>query len=64
MTHTMVGLFNLGGGEIILGLGLLAVLVVVPAVLIGAIVVIIRMTRKNRCCEAASVPSPIQSGRS
>jgi hypothetical protein len=60
----MLGLFNLGGGEIILGLALLAVLIVVPAIVLGGVVLIIRMTRKNRCCEPASVPSPIQSGRS
>jgi hypothetical protein len=63
MTHTMLGLFNLGGGEIILGLGLLAMLIAVPAIVIGGIVLIVRMTRKNRCCETASVPTPSQSGR-
>ncbi len=34
MTYTMLGLFNLGGGEIVLILALLAMLLVVPAVLI------------------------------
>jgi hypothetical protein len=64
MTHNMLGLFNLGGGEIILGLGLLAVLIVVPAIVLGGIALIIRMTRKNRGCEPASVSAQIQSGRS
>jgi hypothetical protein len=64
MTHTMLGLFNLGGGEIILGLGLLVALVVIPVIFIGGIILIIRMTRKNRCCEPALVGSPVQSGKS
>lgn len=60
----MLGLFNLGGGEIILGLGLLiAALIVVAAILMGGIVLIVRMTRKDRCCGPASGPSPISSGR-
>jgi len=64
MITSMLGLFNLGGGEIILGLGLLAVLAVGAAIVIGGIVLIIRMTRKNGDCEPASASSPIQNGRS
>lgn len=43
----MLALFNLGGGEIVLVLALLLMLLVVPAVLIGVIFLIIRMTRKR-----------------
>lgn len=43
----MLALFNLGGGEIVLILALLLMLLVVPAVLIGGIFLIIRMTRKR-----------------
>jgi hypothetical protein len=63
MTY-MLGLFNLGGGEIVLILALLAMLLVVPAVLIGVIFLIIRMTRKRGCGASAPVPPPIQSGGS
>ena len=64
MTYTMLGLFNLGGGEIVLILALLALLLVVPSVLAGVIFLIIRMSRKSGPCASAPVPPPIQSGRS
>jgi hypothetical protein len=55
----MLGLFNLGGGEIVLILALLAMLLVVPAVLIGVIFLIIRMSRKGgllrvNCCASSN----------
>ena len=43
----MLALFNLGGGEIVLILALLLMLLVVPAVLIGVIFLVIRLTRKS-----------------
>jgi hypothetical protein len=64
MTYIMLGLFNLGGGEIVLILALLAMLLVVPSVLAGVIFLIIRMSRKSGACASALVPPPIQSGRS
>ena len=64
MTYTMLGLFNLGGGEIVLILALLAMLLVVPAVLVGVIFLIIRMTRKSGWCASGPAPPPIQTGRS
>ena len=63
MTCTMLGLFNLGGGEIVLILALLAALLVVFAVLIGVIFLIVRMTRKSGCCASTPVTPPIQGGR-
>ena len=57
MTPTMIGLFNLGGGEIVLILFLLAILVLVPAAIIGLIFLIIHLTR------SPSKPSaPAQTG--
>ena len=56
MTYTMLGLFNLSGSEIVLILALLAMFVVAPAVLIGVIFLIIRMTRKSSACASSSNP--------
>jgi hypothetical protein len=59
----MVGLFNLGGGEIILILATLLILVAVPAVVVGIIFLIIRMNRKHGSSVSPSAPPPIQGSR-
>jgi hypothetical protein len=63
MTHPMFGLFNLGGGEIVLILILLSMLLIVPATLIGIIFLIVRLTRKATNPASPSGPPPIQGGR-
>jgi hypothetical protein len=59
----MLGLFNLGGGEIVLILILLSMLLIVPAALIGLIFLIIRLTRKSSRTPSSMQP-PIQTSRS
>jgi len=65
MTHTMLGLFNLGGDEIVLILILLSMLLIVPAALIGLIFLITRLTRKSsrtsRPCNRRSRPAGLRA---
>jgi len=63
MTHSMFGLFNLGGGEIVLILCLLSMMLVVPAGIIGLVFTIIRITRKASS-SSSRVPPLIQTDRS
>ena len=63
MTHPMLALFNLGGGEIILILALLLLMLLVPAVVVAVVLLIVRATRKTSYGPPPTVPPPIPSGR-
>jgi hypothetical protein len=63
MTHPMLALFNIGGGEIILILALLVIMLLVPAVVIAVVLLIVRATRKTSNNPPPTAPPPIQSGR-
>ena len=63
MTHPMLALFNLGGGEIVLILALLVIMLLVPAVVIVVVLLIVRATRKTSYGPPPIAPAPIQSGR-
>jgi hypothetical protein len=62
--HTILGLFNLGAGEIILILALLAMLLLVLAVVVGISLLIVRATRKTANPPSLAVPPLIQSNKS
>ena len=63
MTHPMLALFNLGGGEIILILALLLLMLLVPTVVVAVVLLIVRATRKTSYGQPPTVPPPIPSGR-
>jgi hypothetical protein len=54
--HTTLALFSLGGGEIIL------ILLLVPALVIGAILLIVGASRKTSNSPRPTALSPLQSG--
>jgi heme/copper-type cytochrome/quinol oxidase subunit 2 len=62
MTNTMVGLFNLGGGEILLILFILFILLVVPVTVFAFIFLIIRM-RRSANQQRPTAPPPIHSSK-
>jgi len=59
MTQSMLGLFNIGGGEIILILILLLILTVPFAVVVGVILLIVRANKRKHEALGGSVPPRI-----
>ena len=60
MIGPLFGLFNLGGGEIVLILVLLSVLVLAALAILGLVFLILYFVRKS----STRVPPPVQSGKS
>ena len=58
MTHVMLGLFNLGGAELVLILILLSILLIVPATVVGIVFLVMRLTRKTANPAPSSGPPP------
>ncbi len=63
MANPILGLFNLGGGEILLLLILVSVFVVLPVIALVLALVLYRAARKEQAAQIASAPPPVQAGR-